>query len=137
MRKTWALRAATLTLGAGAVLGLAVGSAGAATAATTLQLGDSGPAVTCVQQALNLEIGSGLAEDGVYGQSTADAVAKFQPMTNVMITNSQLPATGVVDATTGSKLYKSVWLDFMWVNPGDNAARKAWLTGSCPTLIPR
>ncbi|MFJ3792911.1 peptidoglycan-binding protein [Kitasatospora sp. NPDC090091] len=137
MRKPWALRAATLTAGAGAALALTVGSAGAATAPSTVKLGDTGPAVTCIQQALNYSINSGLTVNGSYDQATADAVARFQPMNHVLIKNSQLPATGIVDAATGDKLYQTVWFDFMIVNPGDNAGRRAWISGSCPTLIPR
>lgn len=44
---------------------------------TVLKLGSKGSEVLKLQQGLN-DIGSGLAEDGVYGQKTKAAVLKFQ-----------------------------------------------------------
>ncbi|GAA0127185.1 peptidoglycan-binding domain-containing protein [Clostridium sp. CTA-19] len=64
----------------------------------TLQVGSSGDPVTTIQTFLN-RIGDNyplipkVAVDGVYGQSTADAVKTFQKIFN-------LPQTGVVDYST-------------------------------------
>ncbi|MBV6703067.1 peptidoglycan-binding protein [Kitasatospora aureofaciens] len=99
MRKTWALRAATLTLGATAALGLAVGSAGAATAPSILQLGDTGPSVKCVQQGLNLANSANLVVNGTFDQATYKAVVAFQQGLTTVST------TGKVDPLTGNAIF--------------------------------
>ncbi|GAA2791567.1 peptidoglycan-binding domain-containing protein [Kitasatospora sp. CM 4170] len=135
MRKPWALRAATLTAGAGAALALTVGSAGAATVPTTVKLGDTGPAVTCIQQGLNLEISAGLTVSGTYDQATANAVAKFQSLR--LFGQNPLPQTGVFDSATGGRLYQVTFFDAGVVNPGDYDGRVKWLfTDKCPEKIP-
>ncbi|MFB7615507.1 peptidoglycan-binding protein [Kitasatospora sp. NPDC056181] len=98
MKQKWALRAVTLTLGAGAVLGLSVGSANAA---STLRVGSSGSAVTCLQQGLNYVDGAGLDADGQFGQLTKGAVVNYQY-------GHSLDPDGVVGPATGGSLKTSV-----------------------------
>ncbi|WP_405362148.1 peptidoglycan-binding protein [Kitasatospora sp. NBC_00085] len=124
MQKNWALRAAALTVGAGAVLGL---TAGSANAAGLIQLGDSGRAVTCVQQALNYENSAGLQVDGRFGQSTYDAVINFQA-------RQLLAKTGKVDVRTGENILGEVYNDYFFYQKGSPTLR-AWL-GECTYLMP-
>ncbi|MEU6236710.1 peptidoglycan-binding domain-containing protein [Kitasatospora sp. NPDC047058] len=98
MKQKWALRAATLTLGAGAVLGLSVGSA---SAASNLQVGSSGSAVVCLQQALNYVDAAGLGTDGQFGQLTKGAVVDYQY-------GHSLYPDGVVGPATGGSIKASV-----------------------------
>ncbi|MCG6498827.1 peptidoglycan-binding protein [Kitasatospora sp. A2-31] len=120
MQKTWALRAAALALGAGAAIGLAAGPAGAATSTVVAKLGDTGRAVTCVQQGLNLENAANLTVDGTFGQTTYTAVINYQA-------KHRLPQTGVVDHDTGFNIYGSVFWAVQFRIPGDYAARQTWL----------
>ncbi|AUY52416.1 hypothetical protein C2142_29790 [Streptomyces sp. CB01881] len=98
MKQKWALRAVTLTLGAGAVLGLSVGSANAA---STLRVGSSGSAVTCLQQGLNYVDAAGLDTDGQFGQLTKGAVVDYQ-------SGHSLDPDGVVGPATGGSIKTSV-----------------------------
>ncbi|WP_406197085.1 peptidoglycan-binding protein [Kitasatospora sp. NBC_01560] len=98
MQKKWALRAATLTLGAGAVIGLGVGSA---SAASNLQVGSSGSAVVCLQQALDYVDSGNLNADGQFGQLTKNAVVHYQG-------GHSLNPDGVVGPATGGSIKSSV-----------------------------
>ncbi|MEV7600864.1 peptidoglycan-binding domain-containing protein [Kitasatospora sp. NPDC089797] len=102
MQKKWALRAATLTLGAGAALGLAVGTANAA---SQINPNDTGSAVSCLQQGLDYVDGAGLNVDGVYGQATLGAVQHFQ-------SEHSLEADGQVGPLTGGALKNAVQQDY-------------------------
>ncbi|MGW6919487.1 peptidoglycan-binding domain-containing protein [Kitasatospora sp. NPDC054939] len=98
MQQKWALRAATLTLGVGAVVGL---TAASANAASTLRVGSTGSAVVCLQQGLNWANSAGLNADGQFGQLTKTAVINFQA-------RKGLDQDGVVGPATGGALKSSV-----------------------------
>ncbi|MGW2253076.1 peptidoglycan-binding domain-containing protein [Kitasatospora sp. NPDC001660] len=91
MQKKWALRAATLTLGAGAALGLAVGTA---SAASTIQWGSSGQPVWCVQTAMNYLDNAGLDPDSQFGQLTYNAVVAYQGSKGIQQDGQVGPITG-------------------------------------------
>lgn len=77
-------RAGVITLGAGAVIPMAV----------PLSQGERGAPIADVQKALNVALGlkrrGRLATDGVYGKGTAAAVARFEEL-------NALPVDGIVD----------------------------------------
>ncbi|WP_051826862.1 peptidoglycan-binding domain-containing protein [Kitasatospora aureofaciens] len=91
MQKKWALRAATLTMGATAALGLAVGTANAA---STIQWGSTGQPVRCVQQAMNYLDSAGLSVDGQFGQNTYNAVVAYQGSKGIQQDGQVGPQTG-------------------------------------------
>ncbi|GAA2495529.1 MULTISPECIES: peptidoglycan-binding domain-containing protein [Actinomycetes] len=95
---TWTRRAAALTLGAAAALALTVGSANAA---GNLATGSSGPAVVCLQRALDDVDGAGLGQDGQFGTLTRNAVVHFQ-------SEHGLSADGVVGPNTGATVKNAV-----------------------------
>ncbi|MFF4817669.1 peptidoglycan-binding protein [Kitasatospora sp. NPDC001309] len=100
MQKKWALRAATLTLGAGAALGLAVGTANAA---SLIQWGSTGQPVVCVQQAMNYLENAGLSVDGQFGQNTYNAVYSYQG------SKGNLQQDGQVGPNTGSAIKSDIY----------------------------
>ena len=72
--KRIALRAASLGLVAAGAVGL---SCATAFAASNIEEGDTGAGVVCVQRAMNILDGAGLATDGDFGQLTYDAVVTY------------------------------------------------------------
>ncbi|MEU8510572.1 peptidoglycan-binding domain-containing protein [Kitasatospora sp. NPDC048722] len=93
-KHTWTRRAATLAVGAAAVVGL---TAGVANAAGNLALNSYGPAVACLQRALDDVNGAGLDVDQHFGPLTDQAVRNWQG-------SHGLQPDGVVGPLTGGSL---------------------------------
>ncbi|MER7756196.1 peptidoglycan-binding domain-containing protein [Kitasatospora sp. NPDC097643] len=129
MQKKWALRAATLTLGAGAALGLAVGTANAA---SLIQWGDSGSQVACLQQGLDYVNSAGLNVDSQFGQLTYTAVVNFQA-------RHGLDKDGQVGPQTGGALKTDVRNSYYaFLHSGDNydaGLMSKWMS-NCNWQIP-
>ncbi|GAA2260358.1 hypothetical protein GCM10010430_50530 [Kitasatospora cystarginea] len=95
---TWT-RQTVLALGAAAALALAAGSAHAA--GSSLGTGSSGPAVVCLQRALDDVDAAGLQTDGQFGTRTHNAVVNYQH-------EHGLSADGTVGPITGGSIKNAV-----------------------------
>ncbi|MFD7902034.1 peptidoglycan-binding protein [Kitasatospora sp. NPDC059722] len=130
MQKKWALRAATLTIGAGAALGLAVGTANAA---SLIQWGSTGQPVVCVQQAMNYLDNAGLSVDGQFGQNTYNAVYAYQG------SKSNLQQDGQVGPLTGGDIKADIYNSYRAAHgSGDYNTQQvlgSWMS-NCNSQIP-
>jgi peptidoglycan hydrolase-like protein with peptidoglycan-binding domain len=95
---TWKRRSAVLALGTAAAVALTVGSA---SAAGSLASGSYGPAVGCLQQALDYVDSAGLNVDNDFGNLTYNAVVHYQR-------GHGLSPDGVVGPATGGSLKNEV-----------------------------
>ncbi|MEU8517187.1 peptidoglycan-binding domain-containing protein [Kitasatospora sp. NPDC048722] len=129
MRKKWALRAATLTIGAGAAPGLAVGTANAA---SLIQWDSTGQPVVCVQQAMNYLDNVGLSVDGRFGQNTCNAVYAYQGSKGIQ-------QDGQVGPQTGGDIKADIYAVYLAAHhSGDwstQSTMSSW-TNSCNSRIP-
>lgn len=96
-------RAGIVVSTAAAVLGLTVGTAAAATGASSIQEGDQGFGVYCVQWAANwfVEPSYNVPDDGQFGPLTLRLVIQFQEQ-------ERLQQDGVVGPLTGTKLWQTI-----------------------------
>jgi len=126
MGKRIALRAASLGLVAAGAVGLTCATA---FAASSIVEGDTGAGVVCVQRAMNILDGAGLATDGDFGQLTYQAVLTYQG-------GHGLQQDGQVGPLTGASIKEYVSEhDAALTHEGDpNNAYAAW-TNTCASLL--
>lgn len=89
--KRIALRTAAVAIGAAGAVGVA---SVPAFAASVVEYGDTGPAVACVQKAMNYLDDAGLTVDSDFGSLTRSAVENYQSDHGLSVDGEVGPATG-------------------------------------------
>lgn len=119
-----------VTAGGAAVAALALGAASALAVANIGPGSSNVTGVKCVQRAMNLLDGAGLAVDGSYGSLTTSAVRSFQS------THSD-SVDGVVGPQTGASIRSAMNADIIALHhAGDPATAETTWVNQCAAQLP-